>query len=53
VDVKVAGTYKVSALYGNAASAIKFSINNQRKRTANRARCRPVAAVGEKSTPTL
>jgi hypothetical protein len=29
VDVKAAGTYKVFALYGNAASTIKFSINNK------------------------
>jgi hypothetical protein len=29
VDVKVAGTYKVIALYGNAANTIRFSINNK------------------------
>lgn len=29
VDVKKAGTYKVTALYGNKANAIKFSINNK------------------------
>jgi Carbohydrate binding module (family 6) len=27
VDVKTAGTYKISALYGNAANTIKFSID--------------------------
>jgi len=29
VNVKEAGAYKISALYGNAANTIKFSINNQ------------------------
>jgi hypothetical protein len=29
VDVKQAGTYKVVALYGNAANTVKFSINHQ------------------------
>jgi hypothetical protein len=27
VDVKTAGTYKISALYGNAANTIKFSLD--------------------------
>ena len=29
VNVKAAGTYKITALYGNAANAIKFSINGK------------------------
>jgi len=29
VNVKKAGTYKITALYGNAANPIKFSINHQ------------------------
>lgn len=29
IDVKQAGTYKVIALYGNAANTVKFSINHQ------------------------
>ena len=29
INVKTAGTYKISALYGNAANAIQFSINNK------------------------
>lgn len=29
VNVKKAGTYKITALYGNAASAFKFSVNNK------------------------
>jgi hypothetical protein len=29
VDVKISGTYKIVALYGNDANTIKFSINNK------------------------
>ena len=29
VNVKKAGTYKITALYGNAANTVKFSINHQ------------------------
>lgn len=41
VNVKTAGTYKISALYGNAANPIKFSIN---RRPA--AECRLPLATG-------
>jgi hypothetical protein len=29
VDVKVAGVYKIVALYGNLANTIEFSLNNK------------------------
>ena len=40
VDVKTAGTYKISALYGNGANTIKFSITtgiDSRKQVSVRA----------------